>query len=515
MHAAHERHAIHCGEIDMTRHQGNSHDKNELFHTWQGSARGRPRPPSATLPCHMHKTLKPRLLCLLLTAACLGCPAVALAAPPQAPPAGLTRNVNPLPPGPPEQLDPYGYVVPFGQDSWVKFGGNARAMFVNDQHRVYNPGPRDSYEQYRFQVNADFHVDNLVRLYLQVGDTKTENEAPPVLPIDESDFELQQAFVGIRIPHTHGRGYVRIGRQEMQLDHGQWTTTRLIPNVLSTFDGIRMHYQTKGGTKFDAFEMKAVVPRQGSFNDSSSHQGDFYGLYVKSSWTKDFHEDFFFLGHDGPTLPIAGMPPGHEHRHGIGTRFYGKVGGFHYDTDLMYEMGTFNHSHHIRAWGIRNTYGFTFASASHPDISIRADASSGNHDGPTGSLNTFSPFYPAVGFWFGNGDFTNPLRNLIAVGPVFSMSPAHGWHFHVQALSMWRESSDDCVYIPPGLPVAGTCGGVGSNHIGINYDIGTNWVINKHFVAQFEYQYYAISGVLKDAAHGSPKYFAARLYYMF
>lgn len=462
----------------------------------------------------------------LLTASALSAtPALAASDAP-----GAEADGPPLRPGPPRYLDQYKYLantdrgdhlldaihyIPVARDSYLSLGGGGRFRYESvEQPNFGLPGyDHDGYYQLRYELHADLHLfDDALRSFVQIYDTQSWDKKLPT-PVDESDYEVQQAFIDFGFPQGGpGKGYLRVGRQMMSFGEGAFFTTRLVPNVRLSFDGFRLSYTSEQGYQFNAFAVRPVGTETGSFNDSSYDRGDFYGIYTTVPWFEHFSQDFYATSYKQDSRRVAGMT-GNETRHMFGTRLFGTLANLDYTIDLAYQTGDFE-DQDIRAWGVSSSYGYTFHDApGHPGIALRVDAASGDEDPNDDELNTFDPLFPSNGKFYGNGEFTT-LANLIAVGPQFALAPFKTLTLSPTALSLWKQEKNDFVYTPAMNTVPGTQG-VPGRHIGISYDMFVRWTPTDTLTIDFEYQYYDVDGAIKRVGGEDTQFFSVRTTLMF
>ncbi|WP_106476908.1 alginate export family protein [Phytohalomonas tamaricis] len=126
-----------------------------------------------------------------------------------------------------------------------------------------------------------------------------------------------------------------------------------------TFDGGRATYNPGNGYKLDSWAMRpADNLRSGSFNDSSTDSGDFYGLYGTIPVNKVFSIDLYEMSYLRDERTLNGVS-GEDHRHTPGTRLFGQNSiGIDYSADVMYQSGEFA-GDDIRAWGLWSAVDYT------------------------------------------------------------------------------------------------------------------------------------------------------------
>jgi len=124
--------------------------------------------------------------------------------------------------------------------------------------------------------------------------------------------------------------------------------------------------------------------------------------------------DFYYFGIENDNA-VYNQGAGHELRHSIGTRIWGKQAGWDYNVELVYQFGTFGDAD-ISAWTAASEAGYTFANAPlRPRFFLKADIASGDQDPNNPNLNTFNALFPK-GAYFSETGLIGPA-NIIDVHP--------------------------------------------------------------------------------------------------
>lgn len=137
---------------------------------------------------------------------------------------------------------------------------------------------------------------------------------------------------------------------------------------------------------------------------------------------------------------------GKETRHSIGTRLWGKHGGWRYDGEAVYQFGTVD-GQDIRAWTASINTGFRFSSIwLHPEIGVKTEAISGDRRKNDGKLETFNPLFPR-GAYFGLASVIGPA-NLLDVHPSLNLELGKNVEWVIDYDLFWRYSTEDGIYGP-------------------------------------------------------------------
>jgi hypothetical protein len=102
-------------------------------------------------------------------------------------------------------------------ESCVSVGGELRYRFMNEANRLRPGGPgRSTYELWRWRNYVDVKASDEVRVYVEMLDASIFNQELPVTPIDLNRWNIQNAFVDIKLAERDGRPVIfRAGRQEL------------------------------------------------------------------------------------------------------------------------------------------------------------------------------------------------------------------------------------------------------------------------------------------------------------
>ncbi|SDY89218.1 alginate export family protein [Nitrosomonas sp. Nm33] len=184
---------------------------------------------------------------------------------------------------------------------------------------------------------------------------------------------------------------VRAGQQEMTLGTSRLIAVREGPNIRLAFDGARASWN-QGPHRIDVFTFRPVVNKPGAFDDAASKSQSLYGLYaaLAPQSMPPLLIDLYWLGYERDQGRFAAAQ-GREHRHSFGTRLFGIVRGWDWNTEAVFQIGNVG-DQTIRAWTIASDTGFTFAALPWLSrLSLKADIASGDKNPDDGRLGTFNP----------------------------------------------------------------------------------------------------------------------------
>jgi hypothetical protein len=199
-----------------------------------------------------------------------------------------------------------------------------------------------------------------------------------------------------------------------------------------------------------------------------------------------------------------------ETRHTVGTRLWGGTGGWDYDTEGNFQFGEFG-TRDIRAWTLASNTGYTLHQIwGKPRLGLQADAASGG--GPTGTLRTFDPLFPKNAY-FTEASINWPT-NFIDVYPSVTIQPTYNFAVMGGVDVLWRYSTLDAFYTPPGIPVV-----LGSadnqRFLGEQYYLHAEWYPTPHLDVVAAYVHFQAEAFLKAAGGKNTDYIGVWSAYRF
>jgi Alginate export len=385
--------------------------------------------------------------------------------------------------------------------SYVNFGGELRERVEHFSNPFFGLTPQGTttYDMHRLLLNADLHIGDTFRTFIQFGNyLVTSSSLSP--PTDVDRFDLQQGFADLKIAVGENTSLTfRGGRHEMEFGAGRLVDVREGPNIHLSFDGGRIFYESPG-LRIDAFGGAPVVPQPGVFDDHPEpHQPfpgqTFWGLYsvMAVGAVPGLHVDLYYLGIIRQNAPYnSGVAD--ETRQTLGTRLWGRAEAWDYDTEAIFQFGDFG-SGDIRAWSVASNTGYTLANLSgQPRIGLQADVASGG--GPGGTLKTFYPLFPKFAY-FTEAAINAPM-NFIDVYPSVTVQPLRNLAFKAGIDVLWRYSTQDAFYQPPGAPlVPGSAND--ERFLGAQTQLQAEWQATAHISVNAAYVYFLTKGFLEAA----------------
>lgn len=395
--------------------------------------------------------------------------------------------------------DPIKY-IPIGKDTpvYLSVGGELRERM--EYYSPFNFGfggsPPDAYVLHRALLQADLHATEYFRAFLQIGSyfaISKNNPAPPY----EDRIDLQQAFVDFRLPIVPADDpmpTIRFGRQEIGLGSQRIVAIRDAPNVRFNFDGFRL-IASFGNVSIDGLAMHPVRQNVGAFDNPSNWDQSLWGLYSTVLFKPGLGLDLYYLGFENGRAAFAGST-GNETRQSIGARFFGAARSFDWDWEALWQFGSFA-GRQIRAWTVSSNSGYTFTGISWtPRIGLKADIASGDETPGGSTVGTFNALFPKLAY-FNQAALLAPA-NIIDVQPSLTLRPGRdltmtvGWDF------LWRQTTQDAVYVAPFTAVPGTAGR-GSAFIGHQVAIDFAWQLERHVLLEASYVHFTAGDTLRSA----------------
>jgi hypothetical protein len=244
---------------------------------------------------------------------------------------------------------------------------------------------------------------------------------------------------------------LRVGRQVLALGTARLVSTRDNTNVRRSFDGLRTSW-ARGRVHLDAFYLRPVLPRTEVFDDRSTSDQKFWGLYL----TRDALQsgasgvDLYYLGLRNKRASFA-LESASELRHTVGAHAFGVSESRDWNLEAAWQWGMFGASH-IRAWTVSSDVGYTLTALPlMPRLGLKADIVSGDRNPRDTTLGTFNPLFPKLTY-FSDANVAVPA-NLYDIQPNISLKVTESLRVSGSWNALWRYSRADAFYIPPLRPV--------------------------------------------------------------
>lgn len=400
--------------------------------------------------------------------------------------------------------------IPIGpeEEQYLSIGGEFRGTYERVQNDDWTAVPYglNSFGLERYLLHVDAHLNEQVRIFVQLESGFEHGRPGGPRPIDEKRLDFLSAFLQIRPTHSTHAPAIRIGKQELQFGAGRLVSVREGPNVRQGFFGFRVD-QDLGRWQATGFAVRPAQDNQGFFNDGPVGGVGFWGATANRFWQRFQHYEFnsYYFGLDQKAATFN-RGTAHEVRQTLGGRLAidpPKQTGErrvlpHLDVESIYQFGSFG-SEPIRAWGVATETSLLFPRAPlRPRIGLRADTSSGDHNAADGTLRTYNPLFP-IGNYFGIFADTGPgPSNFRDLHPAVLLAPSRHVGVTADDVIWWRASLGDGVYDVPGhlLVAAGTSK---ARFVGHRPGVETRWQIDRHAYVQADYGVFLAGPFLRQS----------------
>ena len=145
--------------------------------------------------------------------------------------------------------------------TWLSLGGELRERvesYLNPNFGIKAPPSNGLPAQHRLFLNADLHLTDYVRIFVQFGNFERVGDRGVTSTTDINQFDVTQAFVDLRPPPLLGDSpVVRVGREEMSYGFQRLIAVREGPNLRRDFDGVRFNDHL-GAATIDLFAVRPV-----------------------------------------------------------------------------------------------------------------------------------------------------------------------------------------------------------------------------------------------------------------
>lgn len=385
-------------------------------------------------------------------------------------------------PATPDFWDPQKY-IPIGNGqygpTWLSLGGELRERFesyLNPNFGIKAP-KSNAYLLHRLLLDADLHVTDYFRIFLQLGNLERLGDRGVTATTDIDHFDLMQGFIDLRPPSPLGDQPVfRVGREELLFGFQRLIAVREGTNVRRDFDGFRFsdHW---GDTSIDLLAVRPVNPTPGVFDDHANADQELWGAYLTVPVTPVAKADFYELNYVNTAAKFRGLT-GVEERHTFGIRLFGDSDGFDWNTEAAWQIGTFR-GHDISAGMYGAILGYTFRDVMwQPRLGLESNGASGDNS-HSSTISTFNAMFPRLPY-FAETSLMVPA-NVVDVRPVLSFVPIQnvtatfGWD------TLWRLSDTDGLYGSGLVEYANTNKG-DSKRVGTELSADVRWRVNQHLL---------------------------------
>lgn len=406
-----------------------------------------------------------------------------------------------------EFWDPLKYIALSDRyEAYLSVGADVRERFEYNHNQDWGRLPDDGYLLSRFMVHGDLNVGTHVRAFVQLASAFVTGRKGGPRPVDEDLLDVHQAFLDLAIDIASlGLLTLRIGRQEVDYPSARLIAVRDGANVRLSFDGVRA-MQRIGTWHVDVLALAPVETARGVFDDGWEPGQRLWGLYSSGPVVADaLALDVYYLGLLRENA-VFDQGSARELRHSVGARLSGGVANVDYNTELVFQFGSFG-AGSIRAWTAASDTGYTFASVRwRPRVGGQANVTSGDNDRNDVDLQTFDPLFPRAAY-FSEANLIGPL-NHIDVHPALGLQPTDSFSFAVAWDVFWRYSLADGLYRMSGVPQV-TVADNSERFVGSEGSVSAVWNVARGTALFASYTHFFAGPFLRRAGLGRDVDFVA------
>ncbi|GAB3093428.1 alginate export family protein [Lysobacter terrae] len=355
----------------------------------------------------------------------------------------------------------------------------------------------------RLQLHADVTLTERWTVHAALEDVRTFGKRQPT-PTDRNPTDLRTAWIAYSRPWNDGTIRVQAGRQEFAFGQQRFLSVRDAPNVRQAFDAVWVR-AARGAWTVDAFVGRPVqYSADEAFDDESGPEARLNLLRVE----RKTHSAGKFIGYYASVrnddAQIADVE-GRERRHAIDVRWVREAEdhGLDWDVEGMWQWGRIGASD-VQAWAAGARGGYTFARPWNPRIGLQLDAASGDRRAGDGRVETFNPLFPNGSYSFSRAALTGYV-NLIQFKPSLQIAPTDHLVLGVAEAVVWRDTTEDAVYLQPDVPLDGTAG-VAGRRTGKYLQLRADWQFSERVSFAAEFVDYRIDDAIRAVGGSNSRY---------
>lgn len=366
---------------------------------------------------------------------------------------------------------------------WIRFSGEYRARFENQENMRWRPFNSDRYLLSRLRLGVTLKPVDWLSFTGQAQDgrvffAKRSPQQPPYQDV----MDLRMAYVQIGDTQKYPL-QLRVGRQELTYGEERMLGVSNWGNLGRTFNAVKLSARSEEakGLKLDVFAASVVVPREGVW-DGSLPGDNLHGAYA-------IFEKLFPAGTFEPYVywrlsPLITSETGvrgkvDEKSYGLRmTKRFGK--SWYASSDTVMQRGS-RSIDRISTWAAywRGRYTFTDVRFK-PSLTGDCNVATGDHNPRDGVSTTFDPMYPTPHDKYGLADQIG-WKNIRHVGAIFEFGPHKTLTIQAKLHTWWLNSATDGVYISGGTLLYRDLTGRSGRHVGEETDGQLLWTPAKTF----------------------------------
>jgi hypothetical protein len=339
-----------------------------------------------------------------------------------------------------EVLDDLKYVSLGREDWYLSIGGEIRYRYENYENAGFGTDPEtgSGYILQRYLLHSDWHFGPHFRLFTQFQSGLEEGRNGGPRLTDKDIVDLHQAFFDVSNSSQDLR--LRVGRQEIEFGTGHLIGESEGLNIRRAFDGFRFTFK-HGRWTWNSTLTHPVLLRPDTYAIPNHQQTEWGAGFTRArehgGWSG------YYIGLNRKVGSFNGKV-GKEIRDTIGSRVWNQGELFDYNTDFIFQTGTFA-SGYILAGAVSSNDGITLHNLKlQPRFGVRFGYASGDSDRSGHNLNTFNPLFPNP-MYSSLSALLGP-SNLTDLGPTFRLTLNSKTAVTPEMPFYWRSSVHDGIY---------------------------------------------------------------------
>jgi len=409
-----------------------------------------------------------------------------------------------------DYFDPLKYIL-FSEslDSYISIGGQARYRYDLFNNSNFGAGPEDNdgFHLTRLLLHADIHLNENFRAFVQINSGMVDNRVGGPRPGDADEIDFQQAFLDATAPIGDGQSVLfRFGRQELIYGAQRLISPNDWGNVRRTFEGAKAEWVSHNNT-LDVFWVRPVLINNVRLNNGDNSQS-FEGVYNVTALPDlirgaDSRLELYFLG-------LNKTRPDDSDTYTLGTRFKTTPGNWDFDFQPDYQFGKTG-ANSISAWAVATEACYTCNySTFTPRASVGLDIASGSPNPGHRFNQLFPPLYLYLGHMYVLG-----RQNVIDLHQGLDFHLTRDVTLSLAEHIFWRQNTSDAAYSLTGSVVR-AAGASRAAYTGNEFDIVTNWQINKHISTYVGYAHFFAGDFIQETGkHDDIDFFYASMTFAF
>ena len=329
-------------------------------------------------------------------------------------------------------------------NSTLSFGGSYRYQtegFLNQQFVANND---DVWLLHRLLLHSQFKWKNKLQIFAELGSSTTTGKPEPD-PVDKDVLNINQLLLAYS-PNAQIK--LTIGRENLLFGSRRLIDIREGPNVRRSFDLARIDFM-RNNLKITGVFAVPVKNRDGVFdNEFLNFQEALSGIYFTKNYSSEHNFDVYYLFQKDDNT-FYNSTSENERRSSIGLRYFGNYAQFNFNTEGVYQLGTFGRED-ISAYTISAELEYTIGFANtNATLGLKTEVISGDKNPYDKKQGTFDALYPR-GAYFGRVAQFGPA-NLFDIHPYLNVN-FHKFYLETDYVAFWRYSNKDAVYNAAVMP---------------------------------------------------------------